>query len=77
LLEFFQIENIREAFRNSFLKGDPSILKNEAEAVLQWHQIGAVFRKHDFDPRTEFATFSLIFKTPLKTLLGPCPENSG
>jgi formylglycine-generating enzyme required for sulfatase activity len=54
ILNFFRDENIRNAFKKSFITGNPSILENEAGYILNWDKLAP-------ELRPEFARFSLIF----------------
>ena len=61
ILDFFRHEFIRDAFRQSFEKRDPSILSEEAESLIEWHKVGDELRRMDIDPRREFARFTAVF----------------
>ena len=61
ILDFFRHEFIRDAFRESFEKRDPTILNNEAESLIEWHKVGDDLRRLDVDPRREFARFTAVF----------------
>lgn len=61
LLQFFRHEYIRNAFRQSFERRDPSILEAEAESLVEWHDVGDDLRRLDIDPRREFARFTAVF----------------
>jgi predicted NACHT family NTPase/WD40 repeat protein len=61
ILDFFRHEFIRNAFRQSFEQQDPSILNEEAESLIKWHQVGDDLRRMDVDPRREFAGFTAVF----------------
>lgn len=61
ILDFFRHEFIRNAFRQSFERRDASILKEEAESLIEWHKVGDDLRRMDIDPRREFARFTAVF----------------
>jgi len=61
VLNFFHNRFIREAFRRSFYKNDPSILYKEAEGIIQWNEETGKLGQIDYDPRREFAAFSAVF----------------
>jgi len=61
ILDFFRHEFIRDAFRQSFEKRDPSILNEEAERLIEWHKVGDDLRQMGIDPRREFARFTAVF----------------
>ncbi|MFQ5856202.1 MAG: DUF4062 domain-containing protein [Anaerolineae bacterium] len=61
ILDFFRHGFIRDAFRQSFEKRDPSILNDEAESLIEWHEVGDDLRRMDIDPRREFARFTAVF----------------
>ena len=71
VLEFFRHEFIRNAFRQSFEKRDPSILQAEAEALIEWHRNGQELRQLDIDPRSEFARFTAVFNEIVDRSLTP------
>lgn len=61
VLEFFNLAEIRSAFKRSFDSNDPSILHMEADDVIEWHQVGEKLRDAGFEPRLEFAGFTAMF----------------
>ncbi len=73
VLNFFRNEFVREAFRQSFYKNDSDILDKEAEGIIEWNEETGKLGRIDYDPRREFAAFSVIFheivfrtRTPLE-----------
>ena len=71
ILDFFSHEDIQKAFKESFDKDDPSILHNEASALIEWNTIGDKLRNKRLDPRLEFARFTLVFNEVLDRTLTP------
>lgn len=61
ILDFFCNEFVREAFRQSFYRDDPSILDREAENIIEWNEETGELGRTDYDPRREFAGFSVVF----------------
>lgn len=71
ILTFFRNEFIRSAFREAFYRGDQSILEREAEGIIEWNEETHKLGKIDYDPRREFAAFTVIFQTILANIRTP------
>jgi hypothetical protein len=61
ILNFFRYPFVQEAFKRSFYKNDPSILEREAEGIIQWNEEIGKLGRIDYDPRREFAAFTMVF----------------
>ncbi len=61
VLNFFRNEFVREAFKKSFYENNFTILEKEAEGIIQWNEETGKLGRIDYDPRREFATFTLVF----------------
>ena len=61
VLELFQEDQIREAFREAFEQNDLSILLSEGQAFIDGYAIGDTIKEIGVDLLREFATFSLHF----------------
>ena len=61
VLNFFRNDYIQEAYKRSFYENDASILEREAEEIIQWNQETGKLGSIDYDPRREFATFTIVF----------------
>lgn len=61
ILDFFRQEFVREAFHQAFERRDPTILREEAKNLIEWHEVGEEFQRMDIDPRREFARFTAVF----------------
>ena len=71
ILKFFRLSEIKKAFQESFDKEDFSILNREAEGLIQWHKVGDDLRALDFNPRFEFARFTLVFNEMISLSRNP------
>lgn len=61
ILDFFKEKYLREAFRQSFIQHDETILDREAEDILQRYREMGKLSRIDYDPRREFAAFRTVF----------------
>lgn len=61
VLELFEQDEIRKAFRQAFEQNDPSILLNKGQEVIDGYAIGDTIKEIGVDLLREFATFSLHF----------------
>ncbi len=61
VLMFFRNEFIQEAYKKAFHENDPSILDREADGIIQWSDETGKLGRIDYDPRHEFAAFTLVF----------------
>ncbi len=62
ILEFFRHDLIREAFKKSFYKNDPSILEVEADNIFELNNETNFLGYLDYDPRQELSEFSIKFR---------------
>ncbi len=71
ILNFFRNQFVRDAFRQSFSTGDPSILEREAQEVIAWTEETGKLGRIDYDPRREFASFTAVFNQLVDRLRDP------
>jgi predicted NACHT family NTPase len=61
ILNFFRNESVRKAFRESFFRGNPTILDKEAEDIIRRDKETGKSGSLDYDPHHEFAAFGAVF----------------
>lgn len=61
VLQLFEQEEIRKAFREAFEKNDFSILISEGQAFIDGYALGDEIKEIGVNPLREFASFSLYF----------------
>ncbi len=77
ILDFFNRNEIKKAFEESFRTNDISLLESEAETFVEWNEIGDELRNSGVKLRLEFARFTLVFnemvgrtRTPVEMIDG-------
>jgi predicted phosphodiesterase len=71
ILNFFRHKIIIKAFRRALYENNMAMLEKEAEAIIDWNKETGLLGKIDYDPRLEFASFSVVFNQIIDNLRSP------
>jgi predicted NACHT family NTPase len=66
ILELFQIEHIKQAFRKAFDHNNPSILLSEVDTFIEGYALGDEIKSLGINVRREIAAFYIVFSEVAK-----------